>query len=132
MSFWRALLDRTKGKAKPARQDEVSREAVEAEERRVFADAVSGVTLGVELDNVVQKLLALERYLEADGRTDPMARQIGEELYELGCGSIDLMKEAFARVSVRRGRAAAAELSACWDGIGAKTGVVPGQNAWID
>lgn len=98
-----------------------------SEERRLFADAKSGISLGLEFDSMVEDLLRIERYVPG-GRPDPTAYLIGERLYRLG--NVKMMKEACARVAMKRG--SIAELSACWDGIGAKTGIIPGENAWFD
>lgn len=93
----------------------------------MFTDAKTGVSLEPEFDSLVEDLLRIERYLPGGG-PDPTAYEIGERLYRIG--KVRMMKEACARVATKRG--SIAELSACWDGIGAKTGIIPGENAWID
>ena len=49
---------------------------------------------------------------------DARTRQIGQELYNLGGGSLDLMRQAHEHVVLALGRMAGHALSAHWHGIG--------------
>ena len=107
--------------------DADERSASLAEEMHMHGEARGGVGLGPEIDSMVEDLLRIENFLP-HGNPDPTAFAIGERLYT--AGGVAMMKQACARVAAKRG--SIASLSACWDGIGAKTGIIPGVNAWVD
>lgn len=96
---------------------------VPAGDERKFIDAWNDVSLGMEADQLVAKLLEIaykEDFLSAKtGSNNRRARTIGEKLYRIG--GIELMLKAWWKVEVekyRTGLHQSRELDRCWDLIG--------------
>ena len=62
---------------------------------------------------------------------DPRTREIGEELYRKGDGSIGLMRQAHERVVAALGAMAGHALSAHWDNIGLENYMEAGKECWL-
>jgi hypothetical protein len=84
------------------------------------------------IDQLQEILFATDRPLPG-GAPDKTCRAVGERLHALG--GFELMQSTLANFADQhpRGKIAAAELSRCWDHIGAnKDGSVTIGNAWVD